>query len=86
MAIPDVFILILPFLLIVVGEMMNPRGAGVAFYLLATVSAWMLVAYPQLSIAASSASTEYVTGIVYLGIGFVSAALAIVAAVIPEKK
>jgi hypothetical protein len=65
--------------------MMNLKGVGVAFFLLAAVASWMCVAYPQLSAAATTSSTEYVTGMVYLGIGFISAALAIVTSIVHEK-
>ena len=86
MTIPDVFLLMLPFLLIVVGTIMNPRGIGIAFYLMATFTAWMTVAYPQLSAATSTSSTEYTTGILYLIIGIVGIVLAIVTSISIETE
>jgi hypothetical protein len=77
MTVPDVFILMLPFLLIVIGEIVEMKGAGIAFSLMAAFSAWMLVAYPQMSAATSASSTEYIIGITYLVIGVIGAVLAV---------
>lgn len=85
MTVPDIFLLMSPFLLIIMGETVNPRGAGVAFYLMAAFSSFAGVAYPQLSAATSTSSTEYTTGMLYLAIGFAAAVLAIVSAITIEK-
>lgn len=81
MTVPDTFILILPFLLIIVGELVEMKGAGIAFCLMAAFSSWMLVAYPQLSAATDASSTGYTVGIVYLMIGIVGAVLAVSSAI-----
>jgi len=81
MIVPDVFILMLPFLLIIVGEIVEMRGAGIAFPLMAAFSSWMLVTYPQMSSAVSASSTEYVIGITYLVIGVIGAVLAVTNAI-----
>jgi len=86
MTVPDIFLLMLPFLLIIVGEIMNPRGIGIAFYLLAAFTSWMTVAYPQLSTATSTSSTEYTTGILYLVIGMVGVVLAVITAISIETE
>ena len=86
MTVPDIFLLMLPFLLIIVGEIMNPRGVGIAFYLMAAFASWMTVAYPQLSTATSTSSTEYTVGMLYLVIGIVGVVLAVVTAISIETE
>lgn len=78
MDIPDIFILILPFLLLVTGEAINPKAASIGFCLLAAIAAWLGVAYPELSTVAARTETGYWLGYVYLGVGFVALGVLIV--------